>query len=284
LYTVNECLDGKNKASALGTFDISFYAAIGIGPFLGGLLKDMFGFKGVVAALIILCVFSLVLLVAFVPQHKTKQNDDVCFITKKSIFTNNRLISLYIFIFGRGFIIATTCSFLPILLTVKYGLSSSAVGFIMTCSTAVMVLFLRQAGKLADRISPLLLILFGGAAVSLTYVLIPLISGFYNFIILFSLIGIFSIVSQPASTLILVKESKKENLCTATGYLSSFMGLGVASGIVVGSVVMKMANINLVFFTASLVGFFTVLLASAAYSMSVVGRSVSLYNTESKEI
>jgi MFS family permease len=47
------------RATIMGTFDISFYGALSVGPILGGVIKDLWGFEGIFAVLTLLCIIAL---------------------------------------------------------------------------------------------------------------------------------------------------------------------------------------------------------------------------------
>lgn len=268
LYILKGHLHEERKASMLGAFDISFYAGIGVGPFLGGIIHDHYGFEGILFLLMVLCLISSVILWRHVPSDELSGDRGVKITHNAGIFTNNKLVSLFIFIFGRGYLIATSCYFLQLLLTQEHGMTTSEAGLVMTCSSLAMILFLRLSGRLADIFPAIYLISAGGMIVSFLYCMVPLVSDLKSFIILFIVIGLFSIISQPAATLTMINETSDENLCVATSYANSFMGLGVTFAILFGSLIMKSLGFNAVFMTAACISWVTVILSSMVYHIS----------------
>jgi len=258
-------INQENKASIIGTFDISFYVSIIIGPILGGWLNDTHGFKSITYISVILCLVSIILIVYAIPDipscsDKTKHSYNL-----KDTLTNNRLLSLYFFIFGRGYIIATSCAFLPIFLDKKYNMASYDSGFIITISTLIMIILLRPAGKLADRFSPIVLITIGGFSISLLFLLIPVINTFTGFIILYIAIGAFSAISQPATTLTLITESSEKDIFTPALVFNFFMGLGFSAGTLLSSFIMNSICLYSVFLIASLISFIMTMLTYMVY-------------------
>lgn len=265
---LRDYLNEERRASMLGTFDISFYAGIGAGPFLGGIAHDHYGFKGVLILLMILFQLSIIILWFIVPNENRDDKSQRNITHKVGIFSNNKIVSLFIFIFGRGYIIATSCSFLQILLMKNHGMTASETGLVMTCSSLAMILFLRRAGRLADNLSAINLILVGGIIVSTLYCIVPIISALHSFILLYIFIGLFSIISQPAATLTMINETCNENTCVAISYFNSFMGFGVTCGILFGSFIMKMFGLNAVFITAAFVSGITVIISWLVYCIN----------------
>jgi len=268
LYMLRDHLHGQPRASMLGVFDISFYAGIGAGPLIGGIIHDHYGFKGVLVLLIVLCLMSSIILCRFVPSDNHEEKKGIKITHNVGIFSNNRLVSLFIFIFGRGYLIATACYFLQILLTKERGMTASETGLVMTCSSLAMILFLRIAGRLADNVPAINLISAGGIIVSFLYCIVPLAHDLQSFIVLFLFIGLFSIISQPAATLTMINETSDENLCVASGYFNSFMGLGVTFGILFGSFIMKAVGLNAVFIIAACISGITVIISGMVYHIN----------------
>ena len=258
-------INEENKASIIGTFDISFYTSIVIGPILGGWLNDTHGFQSIAFISVILCLISIILIVYAIPDITSHSDKTRRSYNLKDALMNNRLLCLYLFIFGRGYIIATSCSFLPIFLNRQHNMASYDSGFIITISTLIMIILLRPSGKLADRFAPISLITIGGFSISFLFILIPVITTFTGFVMLYIAIGAFSALSQPATTLTLIAESSKNDLFTPAIVFNFFMGLGFSSGILFSSLIMNSICLYSVFLVASLISFTMTILAYMFY-------------------
>ncbi|NTW98566.1 MAG: MFS transporter, partial [Geobacteraceae bacterium] len=237
---VSECTSNERRATVMGTFDISFYGALSIGPVIGGILKDLWGFKGIFAVLTILCILALLVAALCIPAQKRTQNhqnenyetDHIRNLLQVTRHSNVR--GLLAFIFGRACGISLLGTFLPIMLVTKLGLNGTETGLVMASTTLVITLMLRPAGMLSDKAPRRSLVVAGGTIVSLLYFLIPAMGGFHQILLLGVGIGLFSVLSQPASTALLVEEGARHGMGVTVGTFNSVLNLGFVSGPLLG--------------------------------------------------
>jgi predicted MFS family arabinose efflux permease len=244
----------------MGTFDISFYGALSLGPVVGGILKDLWGFKGIFATLTLLCILALTVALICIPTQKKalqKPADNHKPDHAKNLWQviNQRSVQgLLAFIFGRACGISLLGSFLPIMLITKLGQSGTKSGLVMASSTLVITLMLRPVGILSDKASRQSLIVVGGTVVSLLYFMIPAVVGFNQLLALGVGIGLFSVLSQPASTALLVEEGSRLGMGTTVGTFNSVLNLGFVSGPLLGAGVQNTLGLKAVFYTAGVLG------------------------------
>jgi len=269
---VGECTTDDKRSTVLGTFDISFYGALSFGPVLGGLLKDLWGFQGIFASLILLCTLALLVAMTCIPAQmihpcqpagndQSDQLKDLLQVTHHST-----LRGLMAFIFGRACGISLLGAFLPIMLTTRQGLSCTQAGMVMASSTLVITLLLRPAGMLSDRAPRKALVVVGGTIVSLLYFLIPAVAGFHQILLLGVGIGLFSVLSQPASTALLVEEGSRHGMGLTVGTFNSVLNLGFVSGPLLGAGLQNTLGLTAVFYAAGVMGLGAVALFAANIS------------------
>ncbi|KAA0891357.1 MFS transporter [Oryzomonas rubra] len=256
---VSECTTDHKRATVMGTFDISFYGALSAGPIVGGMLKDLWGFRGIFATLTLLCIIALVVALVSIPgnkstprqteQHEGERLRDILNVTRHS-----SLRGLLAFIFGRACSISLLGAFLPIMLTGKLGLNGSRAGLVMASSTLVMTLLLRPMGMLSDRAPRRSLVVAGGTIVSLLYFLIPVAVGFSQIMALGLGIGLFSVLSQPASTALLVEEGSRHGMGVTVGTFNAVLNLGFISGPLLGAGLQTTLGLTAVFYAAGAMG------------------------------
>jgi len=259
LSLVGECTAHQKRATAMGTFDVSFYAALSLGPLLGGVLKDLWGFQGIFAALALLCVVALVLAqVCLPPKEATASSErggggdqlkELLQVTR-----HGTLRGLLAFVFGRACGISLSAAFLPIMLNSRLGLTGTQTGLVMASGTLVMTLLLRPAGMLSDRAPRRALVLAGGTVVSLLYFLIPAAAGFHQILALGLGIGLFSVLSQPASSALLVEEGSRHGMGLTVGTCNAVLNLGFVSGPLLGAGVQTLLGLPAVFYAAGFLG------------------------------
>ncbi|QWV98618.1 MFS transporter [Geomonas nitrogeniifigens] len=259
LSLVGSCAGEEERGTVLATFDISFYGALCLGPLAGGILKDCGGFAGVFAAVALLCVIALFAALRGIPgggrfagNAPRHARTGAPQLWRSGAPGSYR--ALLAFIFGRAFGISLTGAFLPILLTGKLGLTGVRSGLVLASGTVAMTLLLRPMGILSDRAPRRLLVLAGGSAVSLLYFLIPAAPGFYQMLLLTLAIGVCSVVSQPASSALLVEEGARHGMAVTVGTFNAALNLGFAAGPLLGALLQGAFGLVAVFHAAGTIG------------------------------
>jgi DHA1 family multidrug resistance protein-like MFS transporter len=257
---VGHCTPQQKRATALGTFDISFYGALSLGPVLGGIFKDSWGFRGIFAAVALLCILALAVALLCIPAQKisAQERQDYCATAHSkrpwNSASHSTLRGLLAFIFGRACGISLMAAFLPIMLTSKLGLTGTQSGLVMASSTLVTTLLLRPVGMLSDRAPRKALVVIGGTAVSLLYFLVPVAPGFHQILLLGIGIGLFSVLSQPASSALLVEEGGRHGMGLTVGTFNSVLNLGLVSGPLLGALLQSTFGLTAVFHAAGVLG------------------------------
>ncbi|TGU74627.1 MFS transporter [Geomonas terrae] len=250
----------NGEGRAVGTFDISFYLAIGVGPVLGGVLHDFWGFYGIFASLASLCLLSLAVALRSIPAHSGERTsckqEKVCLTLPAAlkVARHGTMGGLLFFIFGRGCGISLLAGFLPILLNARLGLTGTQTGLVLASSTLVITTLLRPVGRLSDCHSRKSLVLLGGISVSLLYFLIPVAQGFQQVLVLGGGIGLCSVLSQPASTALLLEQGERHGTGLAVGVFNSALNLGFLVGPLFGGWLQSRFGLTSVFYAAGWIG------------------------------
>lgn len=281
---IGDLVGTKQRSTVLGTFDISFYTAIGTAPLFGGIIKDLWGFDGIFPSLSSLCLlalFAFLFAVHSLPQEtgelfrkpgrkpvQTTRNPSVR-------YSSNRVFSgLLIYIFGRSCGIIVFVSFLPVLLISQLHLSGTETGIVLASTTIITAMMLRPMGKLADCVPRKALVVAGGAAVSLLYLFIPSVNSFAEVCLLGIGIGVFSGVAQPASSAMLFEESVQLGTGFALGIFNTTLNLGFVCGSLAGSLLQGFSGISSAFYGAGIIGILAVVLFSILSKSEPVQESV----------
>lgn len=261
---ISESTVKEKRSSVMGTFDISFYSALSLGPIVGGFIKDQLGFTAIFSGLIVLTAIAIVLCCCLgAPSARTStvhssQNKKSSVI--QPIIRSRHLRGLLAFIFGRACCISLTGTFLPIILTEELKLTGTQLGIVMALSSLTITLLLRPMGILADRVSHSLLIIIGGISVSLTYFMIPTAITFNHVVAISILLGLFSVLSQPASTTMLIEEGTHYGMDNTVGIFNGAMNSGFIFGPIFGAFILSHFGVDAVFYSAGLMGAATTVL------------------------
>lgn len=261
---VGRCCPRERRSTVMGTFDISFYGALSLGPVLGGMLKDHLGYRGVFAAIVAVCLIALLVIIYGPPlqfgltaKAETSQAKGGGF---HRLIGHRDLQGLLAFIFGRACGISLSAAFLPIVLSTQLGLTGTQTGMVMAASTFVVAVALRPAGLLADKVPRKTLVVVGGTVVPLLYLMIPMMPGFSQVLLLVLGIGLFSALSQPASSALLLEEGSRFGMGSTVGTFNSVLNLGFISGPLLGVGVQESCGLPAVFTVAGILGLVTMAL------------------------
>ncbi|MBJ6752321.1 MFS transporter [Geomonas anaerohicana] len=260
--------DGEGRAA--GTFDISFYLAIGIGPVLGGVLHDLWGFYGIFASLTLLCLLALAVALRCIPSAlcggapSGKDKVSLTLPAALEVARHGAMGGLLVFIFGRGCGISLLAGFFPILLNARLGLTGTQTGLVLASSTLVITTLLRPVGRLSDCRSRKSLVLLGGISVSLLYFLIPAAQGFHQVLVLGGGIGLCSVLSQPASTALLLEQGERHGTGLAVGIFNAALNLGFLVGPLFGGWLQSRFGLTSVFYAAGWIGLAAAVLFAAS--------------------
>jgi MFS family permease len=264
LAIIQQSASENRKSTVLGTFDISFYCAVGLGPMISGVIKHAWGFQGIFIVLWIFCLLAVFCSLYAVLNEQHRRDDySVRHLQSdrqlRSLLMKGSFPGLLLYIFGRACSISILIVFLPILLTHQMSLDDTHIGLVMGASTVALIILLRPSGKLADRTSPKILVTLGGISSSLLFFAVPLTANFNQILLLTVIMGVCSSVSQPAASAMLVLEGKQAGIGITAGIFNSVLNLGIISGPLVGTVILKFFEIDTVFYTAGAIGIMSVM-------------------------
>jgi MFS family permease len=278
LSMIGELTPEAQRGSRFGTFDISFYAAIGTAPLLAGVIKDLWGFDGIFAILAALSITACLLAFYCIPTRTLKPGEDNLSHLNHSMSSVKTHLNgqgqystyagLLVYIFGRSLGIIIFVSFMPLLLISNLSLSGVEIGLIMASTTLITALVVRPMGMLADCISRKVLICVGGLVVSCLYILIPSACSFTQMYALGVGIGLFSGVAQPACSTLLFEEGVRFGSGFALGFFNTILNLGFVTGSLLGSFLQGYLGSSAPFYAAGCFGIFAVIMFALCADLS----------------
>jgi len=240
------------EGSAMGAFDVSFYAALGIGPILGGLIGDALGYRIMFLFLFILCLAAFV--IAMIGVEPSRMNPGVSVRYEMNIFRNRTLQGLFALLFTRSFGIVVLPIFLPLLLRMKFQASYIEIGICAAAGSMTTAILLAWMGKLSDRMDRRTLITTGGFLSGILILVFPLAHSSWQIIALAVAQAFFSTLSLPASSAMLIDQGKKYGLGQAMGIAHTLMNIGFFIGPLAAGLLMDALGLGSIFLAAGLAG------------------------------
>jgi DHA1 family multidrug resistance protein-like MFS transporter len=234
----------------MGTLNISLYGGLGAGPVLGGVIKDAFGLQASFFSMGLLCLSGFILCVLLLPSTEEEHTfvRDKASANYRILLRNKAMAGLFSFRFTYTLCIGSVWAFLPLLADSKFGLSSLAVGILISLSVLASALLMAPMGFLADRTHKSPFITAGGLITLLALLMFAFARDKWMLYAASVIIGIgggISIPSVMAMTVVLGRNQK------SMGSIMSIMvmahSLGMIFGPIIAGLMMDIIDIRVAF-------------------------------------
>lgn len=234
----------------MGSLNMALFFGMGAGPLIGGLLTDGLGPVSAFYALAALSSLSLGVAVVWLPPLKRGRppgGEN----TLKEILKNRELLGLLLFRMISALGSGNLMAFIPILAH-RSGLSSTAVGVLITANIFVTGSLQRPFGRLVTPANTIRMILFGSGLSIIALASLPLASGFAVFLALGCLMGLGGAVSMPAASVLVLEHGRTLGMSATMGIFDASMGLGMIAGPLISGIIMDYLGIEYVFYFGGL--------------------------------
>nr|WP_225366024.1 multidrug efflux MFS transporter [Levilactobacillus bambusae] len=247
----------ENSGRALGTLATGSVSGSLLGPLLGGVLAQFFGYRPTffITGVLLLSAFVLTLIFVkedFEPVTKEETN------SPKEVVASLKHPRLVFALFFTTLIIqASNTSISPIIsLYVKQIMhGSNAVslfaGIVSSVPGIATILAAPRLGELGDRVGTELVLTFGFVFAILIYIPMAFVTNVWQLIGLRFLIGVSNASMLPSVQTLLSKNSPTEVTGRVFSWNQSFQYLGMVVGPVIGSLVSGAFNYQMVFISTS---------------------------------
>lgn len=237
----------------MGTLNMAVMLGLGVGPVLGGVIRDYFGMNAAFYAMGMLALLTCLLVIIFIPSDKQRQGAG----EGQKLYSIRKMLShrvvLGIFLMrlltasGQG----AVYTFLPIL-ALQLKLTSSQVGIILGANIFLIAFLQRICGALADRVNPKYLIILGTLASGMTVLGMPFVEGFWMILFLNILMGMANGVSLPGGLVITGKLGRTMGMASLMSLTDAAWSLGMIVSPVVSGIILDIFGLSHVFVIGSL--------------------------------
>jgi MFS family permease len=248
LATIGILAPKEQEGRYMGLFMVSFTAGFGIGPLIGGVIKDALGPEAAFLSLSVAATLALLSFITLMPREEFYESDDKNNMPSISnMLRNQAVISLFIFNLSFGIGLGAVMTFIAIFMTDKLYATATLIGLIIGSRAIISSVLQPLLGRLADRMPRHYLIFMGGILLSVCTSAIPLSDSVLMLFIIFLILGIGESAALPASLAITTDLGSKYGHGTLMGFANAVLVFGLLVGSVGGSLVESTLGIENVF-------------------------------------
>ncbi len=242
----------------MGNFNISIYCGLSIGPLLGGVLKDWFSIKVSFLGMGALTLLGFILCLVFLPKERralrSLPGHSTPSVPYMQLMKDPAISSLFIFRASFTICVGITWAFIPLLASIRMGLSSSMIGLVVMINVLVAGLLQTPMGYAADRYNKKYLVAAGGILAIGAILLLDVARSFWGLLFANALFGIGGGISLPAIMALAVIEGRKsEAMGSIMGLLAQAHSLGMLLGPLIGGLLLDVASFRVVFLSGALI-------------------------------
>jgi MFS family permease len=239
----------------MGTMSMATMLGIGIGPVLGGVIRDVFGMDAAFHTMGALVLATLVGVSLFIPGASAKATGNRRQTSQKPyrdlLFnrTFQALFALRLFAAaGQG----AVYTFLP-LLAMGMQLSSSQVGIALGANIFLIAILQRVFGPIADRHNPAALMIGGTIASGLTVLGMPYAKGFGALLFVNCAMGIANGVAMPGGYVLAGRLGRLHGMASVMGLTDSAWSIGMIIAPILAGFILDTLGMAHVFYLGGLV-------------------------------
>ena len=256
LATIGELAPRGREGRYMGLFMVSFTSGFGIGPLIGGILKDSVGVDAAFLTLAGAAVFALLLVVALMPsQSATRRTDEeiAAIAPVRDMFRDFRVLALFAFNFTFGLGIGAVMTFIAIFMNDVLLASATMVGLVVGSRAVLSSVFQPIFGRLADRVPRQHMVAASGVLLAAATAAIPLSPTVMALLVVFLLLGLAESAAMPASMAITTDLGRVYGYGTLMGVTNAILVFGLLAGSLGSSVVETQWGVDNVFRAAALI-------------------------------
>ncbi|RCW78683.1 putative MFS family arabinose efflux permease [Halanaerobium sp. DL-01] len=250
-------MDAEERGKNLGIRTAGIGMGFFIGPVLGGLASDLWGYYALFIILLISFLLNAFLLknlpeIKLVGQQKSlKPEKNSSFIEDTKILLKN---PEYLIVILSGFTISAimilTDNYLPLYLN-EISLSMRAVGFILSVKGLSQIIFGGIMGSLSDKYGRMVFVYGGVIIPAVSIMLLPFLTNFYLLILFVFLISIGFTVLNPILNALAAETVKPEKRGFSIGIWQSSVSFATTIFALLFGYMYSVLNLKFIFILAS---------------------------------
>jgi len=249
----------KKEGVFMGMFNMSMFTGLSIGPLAGGFVNDTLGMKAAFMSMGVLTFIGSLMSFLFLPPIRKEtiiRRTGMAPVALKSLLRDDSLYGIFSLRFVYVFCIGVIWCFLPIM-SKDFGLSTTAIGFLIMLGVFVSGVLQIPMGKIADRADKRKMAALGGFIVAVDILTYQWANGFWGLFaasIGFGLGG--GIAMPPLMAMAVIKGGETGLMGSVMSFLTLAHSLGMLFGALSAGIIMDFFDIRQSFQVASVIMLF----------------------------
>jgi len=244
---VGDITPPQREGFTMGLFNMSMFLGLGIGPLIGGVIRDNFSLDMSFASMGILAFIGFLVSFLLLPptesEHITGRGIEP--LAWKKVLRDRNMAGLFLFRLAYAACIGVIWSFLPVLADVEFSLSSSSIGILVTLGVLSSGLLHVPMGLVADRVNRKAMIVLGGLIITYAIFSFEWANGFKDLVVACMLFGLGGGISMPAvMALAVIKGNTNDAMGSVMGLLAMAHSIGMLTGSLVAGLMMDVSRLR----------------------------------------
>ncbi len=249
----------SREGRIMGLFNVSLYGGLSVGPIMGGIVKDHSSIRYSFLSMGLLALSGFMLCLFLLPPRNReprlkKKNNNKEVASYLSLMRDFTMFSLFFFRVCFTICIGIIWTFLPLVTTMSMGLSSTAIGGLLSIHVLVSGIFQTPMGYLADRFNKKAMIIVGGIIGMASILALSKASNFWQIAAINALLGFAASISIPAVMALSVIEGRKAgSMGSVMGLMAQAHSVGMLFGPVMAGLLMEFMSFRSTFIIAAII-------------------------------
>jgi MFS family permease len=234
----------------MGTMSMATMLGVGIGPVLGGIIKDLYGMDAAFNTMGGLAFATLAGVLIFIPDSIGNQDADhqgSNVVALKVLIRNRTFQALFLLRLFAAAGQGAVYTFLP-LLALKIHMPSSQVGIVLGANIFLIAILQRLFGKIADRCNPAYLMIAGTFVSGLAVSGMPYAGGFIAILLLNCGMGIANGIAMPGGYVLAGRLGREYGMGSVMGLTDSAWSIGLIFSPIFSGLILDMLGMDSVFY------------------------------------
>ena len=237
------------EGTFMGFFNLAFFTGWGLGPLVGGVLKDAGGNDAAFLGQSVLASVALAVVLLRLPESRQRvpARGDAGTVALGEMLRQRAVLALIAVQMSLAFNAGIAFAFVGVYLTDSLGAAASMVGVVLSTRVVLTGLLQIVGGRAADRLNRRMLIAAGMVISAVATFAIPAMGSVGAVWLLFAVLGIAEASSSPAANAIAVETGRAVGMGQLMGVVTTALSAGLVLGSLGGGLVESIAGIEQAF-------------------------------------